>query len=950
MVSWGELRPLKGPHVAITGFDPNVLMNYYIAKLPVGGSQVPNSPLQTKPTVTPPWDFSIKKPPQEQADVQARSSDPYFDPNDKTLTASASNSSTNAGSQIEAIVSSALSQGTLSSASQSTNPGLAADNDKLFALYKALQRLDYISQMANRDGTLTGERPGLDKSFQDGLNQILSFVNSTSFNNLSVLPGQKTASVITTATVPYPKSYYTGATAVDDASVLKPLSNLTAADSFIISITKGGVTTDVTIDLSQVQGGLTVDNIDSYVNSQLAAAGFSTKFARVQTGGSLLDGTATWGVQVQNAPSEKVVLSSAGATPAVYIAGSSGLAADSQGKLVKLDNLGTTPTTQFSAAIAPGAGTAKANSVATDADGNVYVVGNATGSFGNEINQASQDVFLTKYDSAGNVQWTKLLGSADTANGYSVAIDPTGGVVIAGSVTGDLTPTAIGGGTDSFVAKYNSEGDQVWLRQTAPLSNDQANAVSVDASGNVYIGGQVSGTIASGQTSAGGADAYVTKLDATGKVVYQRQFGTASDDTAARTAIAADGNLVVASVENGHAILTKYSSADGTSAALWQIDLGSLNGGAIGGLTVANGNIYVSGTTSNGSLDAGGAATIAHASSGGTDAFVFAAADAGASATSSFVSYVGTSDDEKGGGVTVANGEIYLAGATTGTFAGETRTVQGTHNLFVSQLAADGTLNWTHQYGGLDGESQGLAIAADSTGSSVLDVLGLKRGLIDENQSNALASQTTVRAGDYFTLQITDKTGTHSSKITIGNGETMRSLALKINGALLFNGKAQSYPVKGGQALKIAVNPGVQVQLLAGPRDFDVLAGLGLKPQLLVNDSTTNSSSDGNSTTSGNSTASGNSTTGSTSTPATQTIGLGLNVGLDLLSKTTAAHAHVVISAAESLIKQAYAKLNGTGQPASQTPTGPVPAYLQSQLAGYQTALAWLNSGGGSVF
>jgi hypothetical protein len=930
--------------VAIVGFDPSVLMNYYFAKLPLGGSQVPNSPLSQQSQVTPPWAFGIKKPSQEAQDVSARSSDPYFDPKDKTLTSGANSSGANAGSELEAIVSKALSQSNLSSGAQSQNPGMAADNDKLFALYNALSRLDYITQMAQRDGTVAGQLPGLNNSFQDGLNQILSFVKSTSFNGLSLLPGQKNASVISTAAVPYPKSYYTGAPAVGDADVLSPLANVGAADSFTIAVTKAGVTTNVTIDLSRVQGGLTMDNIDAYVNSQLAAAGFASKFARVQTGGSLLDGTATWGIQVQNSPSEKIALSSAGAAPAVYVAGSSGLSANSQGKLVKLVDLDGAPTAEFSAAITPDTGTAQAKSVATDANGNVYVVGNATGSFGNEVNQGAQDVFLTKYDSAGNVQWTKLLGSADTASGYSVAIDPTGGVVVAGSVTGELTPTSIGGGTDSFVAKYNSEGDQVWLRQTAPLSNDQANAVSVDASGNVYVGGQVAGTIAGG-TSAGGADAYVTKLDHTGKVVYQRQFGSAADDTAARTAIAADGNLVVASVENGHAILTKYSAADGTSAALWRMDLGSLNGGAIGGLTINNGKIYVSGTTSNGTLDAGGAAAIANAATGGTDAFVFAASDSGASASADFVSYVGTGSDEKGGGVTVANGEIYLAGTTSGTFPGETRNAQGTHNLFVAQLAADGTLNWTRQYGGLDGESQGLAIAADPTGSSVLDALGLQRGLIDENQSSAIASQTTVRPGDYFSLQITDKSGTHTAKITIGNGETMRSLAIKINGALLFNGKAQAYPIKGGQGLKISVNPGVQVQLLAGPKDFDALAGLGLKPQLLVNDVSTNPPAKGSST----SAASGN-TTASNATAATgpQTIGLGLNVGLDVLNKTTAAHAHVVISAAQSLIKQAYNKLNGTGQ-TTQAATGPVPGYLQSQLANYQTALDWLNAGGGTV-
>src|SRR5262249_4913905 len=126
-------------------------------------------------------------------------------------------------------------------------------------------------------------------------------------------------------------------------------------------------------------------------------------------------------------------------------------------------------------------------------------------------------------------------------------------------------------------------------------------------------------------------------------------------------------------------------------------------------------------------------------------------------------------------------------------------------------------------------------------------------------------------------------------------------------------------------------NEGVQVQLLSGPKDFDALAGLGLKPQLLVNDSTTNQSADDK-------------------TPKAdsgkQTIGLGLNVGLDLLSKSTAAHAHVVLIGAESLVRQAYARLTGSGQSTTQTPTGPAPAYLQSQLANYQTALAWLSSSG----
>src|SRR5260370_14248056 len=105
---------------------------------------------------------------------------------------------------------------------------------------------------------------------------------------------------------------------------------------------------------------------------------------------------------------------------------------------------------------------------------------------------------------------------------------------------------------------------------------------------------------------------------------------------------------------------------------MWEGDLGDLQGGSNGGLTNAGGKVYVSGTTANAALNAGGAASTANASSGGTDGFVFAATDNGASATPDFVSYVGTGSAEQGRGVTVAGGEIYVTGTTPRTFAGHT--------------------------------------------------------------------------------------------------------------------------------------------------------------------------------------------------------------------------------------------------------------------------------------
>ena len=902
--------------MAIIGFDSSALLNYYATRLPQTGVR---STVSHTLRQTPPWDLSIKKVAQERAEAAARNSDPYFDPKDRSLFAK-TDAGISATSQLAALLKTTLARDSLSARG---NPLLAADNNKLFALYSAFNRLDTIAKMASRDETLSGQRPGLDRDYQDGLDQVLEFVKSAEFTHLAVLTGKKAASVTSLGTVAYAKLNYTSGPLVKSADVFNALPGVSSADSFTVSITKGGITTDVVIDLADVQGTLTLDNINGLVNDELEAAGFNTRFNRVQTGGDLTEGTATWGTEIKSAPGEVVSLSSPQATPAIYVAGSTGRADNLQGRLIKLTDVDATPTSQFTANIKPDAGTAAAKAIATDDDGNVYVVGNSTGSFGSAINQASEDVFLTKYDSAGNVQWTRLLGSAGSAGAYSLAVDPIGGgVVVAGSVTGNLTPTSIGGGTDSFVAKYDADGKQTWLRQIAPASNDRANAVSIDASGNIYVGGQVNGVIASGQTSVGGADAYLTKLTSTGTLVYHRQFGTSADDSATHTALASDGNVVVASVENGHAILRKYSAADGTSAALWELDLGDLQGGAVGGLTISGGKIYLSGATANASLNAGGAASVANANSGGRDAFVFTATEAGAA---DFVSYAGTSSSEQGGSVAVAGGKIYLSGTTIGAFAGATN--NGAHNLFVAQMDANGTVQWAKQFGGVDGTSQGTAIAADATGSSVLDALKLRRGTIATHSSNLIEAQLTARAGDHFTLKIQGRSATRDVKITIAKGETLRSLALKINSALLFDGKATAYPVKGGQALKLAVNEGVKVELVAGPKDFDALAGLGLSPQTLVGDE----KKDGDGS--------------NDAEPAFETIGLGLDGKLSLLAKSDAAHAHVVMMAAMSLIKQAYKKINATpGQTTHAAPTGPAPAYLQARLANYQQALAWFSS------
>ncbi|HRZ45991.1 MAG TPA: immunoglobulin domain-containing protein [Candidatus Paceibacterota bacterium] len=108
--------------------------------------------------------------------------------------------------------------------------------------------------------------------------------------------------------------------------------------------------------------------------------------------------------------------------------------------------------------------------LATDADGNVVVTGRSGG-----------NAVTIKYSSAGVLQWTRLYSMSVAA----MALDSSGNVVATGMRDNDYA-----------TIKYSSAGMPLWTNYYNGPGNewDRACAVAVDASDNVYVTGESDGS------------------------------------------------------------------------------------------------------------------------------------------------------------------------------------------------------------------------------------------------------------------------------------------------------------------------------------------------------------------------------------------------------------------------------------------------------------------------
>jgi Beta-propeller repeat len=195
--------------------------------------------------------------------------------------------------------------------------------------------------------------------------------------------------------------------------------------------------------------------------------------------------------------------------------------------------------------------------IALDTNSNVFVTGYASAT-GN-----GSDYATIKYSGAGVPLWTnRYNGPGDGTDGATaIALDPNGDLLVTGVAGGNGTLA------DYATIKYSNAGMPLWtnLFNGSGNNDDVANAIAVDANGNVFVTGHQSG-------SGSGFDYATIKYSGAGVPLWTNLYRGIVNGTDVANAIALDagGNVLVTGY-SGNGFSTDYATIKYSNAGvpLW---------------------------------------------------------------------------------------------------------------------------------------------------------------------------------------------------------------------------------------------------------------------------------------------------------------------------------------------------------------------------------------------
>jgi hypothetical protein len=232
--------------------------------------------------------------------------------------------------------------------------------------------------------------------------------------------------------------------------------------------------------------------------------------------------------------------------------------------------------------------------------GGTYIAGSTGWKLGDR-RAGGLDAFVARLNHGGELSWVRQFGTpgTDEIRGLSLR---AGILHAVGWTTGSLAGPFVGGESDGFAVAFDTAGTRLWERQLGTDGADRVEAV-VARAGGVFVAGSTGGMWPE-QTPDGGLDAFVGKLDETGRPLWLRQFGSEADDVASALQAAGKGVYVAGSASGELPEGEHFGIWDGfvrkylpNGTQMWTRQFGTERFDQVYGLAAERSAVYLVGTT-----------------------------------------------------------------------------------------------------------------------------------------------------------------------------------------------------------------------------------------------------------------------------------------------------------------------------------------------------------------
>lgn len=176
-------------------------------------------------------------------------------------------------------------------------------------------------------------------------------------------------------------------------------------------------------------------------------------------------------------------------------------------------------------------------------------------------NKGMADFLLAKFDSEGNKLWMKSYGGSKLDYFYGVKPTTDGGYIAAGfSSSSDFDIPGNKGNEDMIIAKFDSTGNKEWIKNYGGTATDYLYDVVQIPNGDYIAIGYSYSTNGDITSNKGSFDAIMARFDSNGNKVWIKNIGGSKQEAFNSINLTKDGNLILAaesSSSNGELLGTR---------------------------------------------------------------------------------------------------------------------------------------------------------------------------------------------------------------------------------------------------------------------------------------------------------------------------------------------------------------------------------------------------------